>query len=244
MQTTQPQSDPITQFSNRVGRWVEFGVLALARHWLWLANGAMLIYVGLPFLAPWLLANGHTTAANTIYRLYSYACHQIPSRAYYVAGEQVALCHRDVAIYGTLLFGGLAFGLVRRRLKPLAGRWYLLLILPMALDGGLQLVSEAGDVVPPALVSVVGLAAIVGLALFLHRSGRLGWPWWVVLGGTLLGLGYVQFIGPYHSDVYRRTLTGFLFGFATVWLAYPYLEESFCDIRQFQATKLARKILD
>ena len=60
-------------------------------------------------------------------------------------GYKVALCERDVAIYGGILLAGLAFGLVRSRLKPLPlGYWFLFGILPIALDGGSQLISQIG----------------------------------------------------------------------------------------------------
>lgn len=55
-------------------------------------------------------------------------------------GYKVAFCERDTAIYAGWLLGGLVFGLLRRRLKPLP--WQVLVlfaILPMALDGGIQL---------------------------------------------------------------------------------------------------------
>ena len=105
--------------TNSISIGAEYLVLWLARHWLLLVNLFFLVYVGLPMAAPLLLSAGFTGIANTIYRLYALTCHQIPSRAYYIAGEQVAVCHRDVAIYLAALFGGLFFGLVRHRLQPL-----------------------------------------------------------------------------------------------------------------------------
>ena len=57
-------------------------------------------------------------------------------------GYKIALCQRDLAIYGTLLLSGLAFGLVRSRARPISFWIYLLIgVLPMGLDGGSQLVS-------------------------------------------------------------------------------------------------------
>lgn len=59
-----------------------------------------------------------------------------------LVGYKVALCQRDLAIYGTLLLSGLAFGLVRSRARPISFWVYILIgILPIALDGGSQLVS-------------------------------------------------------------------------------------------------------
>ena len=36
-----------------------------------------------------------------------------------------------------------------------------------------------------------------------------------------------------------RVLTGALFGFATAWFAFPYMEESFSETRQFFIKKFA-----
>lgn len=216
-----------TQLIDQLGQQAEQLAGGLARHWLVVANGAVLIYVGLPFLAPLLLANGFYGAANTIYRMYGAVCHQLPSRAYFIAGQQVALCHRDVAIYTAMLLGGLLFGLVRYRLKPLRPGWYLLLILPMALDGGTLFISELTRYVPLMVFWGLGLAAITGLGLLLRQRGWLNGYWLVTFGGVLLGLLYLQFVGPYHSDWFRRTVTGALFGFATVWLVFPHMETAF-----------------
>ena len=57
-------------------------------------------------------------------------------------GYKVALCQRDLAIYGALLLSGLAFGWVRSRARPISFWIYIFIgVLPMALDGGSQLVS-------------------------------------------------------------------------------------------------------
>jgi uncharacterized membrane protein len=56
-------------------------------------------------------------------------------------GWKVAFCERDVAIYGTIFVAGLGFALVRRRLGEwrMPFRFFLLFLIPMAIDGGLQL---------------------------------------------------------------------------------------------------------
>ena len=54
-------------------------------------------------------------------------------------GFKIAICQRDVALYGSLFLGGLLFSFVRRRLKPLSFLGYGLFLLPMAIDGGTQL---------------------------------------------------------------------------------------------------------
>ncbi len=59
-------------------------------------------------------------------------------------GYKVALCQRDVAIYGALFLGGLLFALLRhrRRIAPPSLRLFFLIgILPIAADGGSQMLS-------------------------------------------------------------------------------------------------------
>lgn len=58
------------------------------------------------------------------------------------AGYKIALCQRDVAIYGSLLLFGIVFALTGRKFKPLLWwLWILLAIGPMGLDGVWQLLS-------------------------------------------------------------------------------------------------------
>lgn len=59
-------------------------------------------------------------------------------------GYKVAVCERDVAIYGALLLGGMLYSIpiVRRYLRPVPIWLYLVLgILPIAIDGFSQLLS-------------------------------------------------------------------------------------------------------
>lgn len=203
----------------------------ITRHWLALFNVLLALYVGLAFLAPVLAYTGHTTAAHTLYRLYSFVCHQYPFRSWFILGEhshypaqtpldledigklryfiggegwgyKVALCQRDVAIYGAMLLGGLLYGLVRRRWRPRPLPFGLVLLLgvaPMLIDGGLQ-----------------WLSYVIGY-LFPH---------WV--------------IQPHETTAFWRTLTGALFGLSLIAFAYPQVDEEFFrETERILATQLA-----
>lgn len=210
-------------------------VLAFARHWLAVFNLLIFVYVGLPFAAPTLMKLGATTPARWIYTVYSPLCHQLAFRSWFLFGGQpayprqlagtdlvpygvvtglseddywqarafigndligykVAFCERDVAIYAGMLLAGLLFSLVRQRIRPLPLlAWFVFGIVPIALDGGSQLLSA------------------VPLLSFPVRE----------------------------STPFLRTLTGGLFGFMNIWLAYPYVEEAMKDTRALVAAKLA-----
>ena len=176
-------------------------LLAIQRYWLIATNLVVAVFVGLPFLAPVLMATGYADAANAIYAAYQLVCHQWAFRSYFLFGPQVeygqalgslvgmdamyhtvgssdlgykvAFCERDVAIYLSVLAAGLAYARLRVRLPELGLTGYGLLILPMAIDGITQLV---------------------------------GWR---------------------ESTVELRTATGALFGVASVWLIYPRIDALF-----------------
>jgi uncharacterized membrane protein len=110
-----------------------------SRHWLLLFNCVFGLYAGLPVLAPLLMSWGQTRLANVIYFVYQFQCHQMPSRSYFIGRFQVGLCQRDLAIYGGACLAGIAFSLVRNRVRSLPIPVWLVLVAPLALDGVTQL---------------------------------------------------------------------------------------------------------
>lgn len=121
-----------------VSRAIDWSAEFLAKHWLWLVNLLVGIYAFLPFVAPLLMAVGIAGPADAIYYVYHYFCHQLPERSWYLFGYQMAYCQRDALIYPSMFVAGVAFSF-QRDIKPLPLKWFLLLILPMAIDGFTQL---------------------------------------------------------------------------------------------------------
>lgn len=94
-----------------------------------------------------------------------------------LVGYKVAICERDVAMYGGLLLAGLAFALLRRRLRPLHWMlWLLLGILPIGLDGGTQLVSQLPLGLLPFRESTALLRTVTG-GLFGVMSVWFAYPY-------------------------------------------------------------------
>jgi uncharacterized membrane protein len=218
-------------------RWTKSDGISLwlSRHYLAVINVVIFIYLAVPFLAPTLMKVGADAPAVVIYKAYSFVCHQIAFRSWFLFGEQavypraeagingiltyqqatgmdgrdllaarafvgneqlgykVALCERDVAIYGGILLFGILFALMGRKIKSIHWAiWIIFGILPIALDGVSQLISQ-----PP--------------------------------------MGFIPFR---ESTPLLRTLTGFLFGFLTAWFGYPYVEESMKENRKYLEAKL------
>lgn len=60
-------------------------------------------------------------------------------------GYKMALCQRDIAIYGAILLFGVLFSVTGKKIKPLP--WYLWILIglgPIGLDGFSQLLSQTG----------------------------------------------------------------------------------------------------
>jgi len=198
-------------------------------HWLFFVNLFFLFYFGLPVLAPILLAYDYDLLAYPIYKVYSYLCHQMPSHSYFILGKQVAMCQRCLAIYISMFIGGLIFSLnmVRNRLSPLNIRWYLLCLIPMGIDGGLQFVTEITVVIPILVLWVIGLILIAVLSLLLYRQNGLHWQ---TISFFLAGpfcLIVIDLSGGYESNWQMRSLTALIFAIGTIWAAYPLLEQDF-----------------
>lgn len=90
-------------------------------------------------------------------------------------GYKIALCQRDILIYAAMLLFGIIFSLSGRRIKPLPFLiWVIVGIIPVALDGGSQLLSQWLPWFPyrestPLLRSITG-------ALFGFTTGWFGFP--------------------------------------------------------------------
>jgi uncharacterized membrane protein len=125
----------------RVAARIDSVVLAAARFWMWPLLLLGIIYTGLPLLAPVLATHGHTLLARGIYDVYRLVCHQRADRSFHLDGQKMAFCERDLAIYGTATLLLLCYTVARPRWRPrsISARAMLLLALPMALDGGTQL---------------------------------------------------------------------------------------------------------
>jgi len=217
-------------------------------HYMFVFNLFVLIYVGLPILAPVLLQAGVEKPAVAIYRIYGGLCHQLSYRSWFLFGEQpiyprelagvegyltfheatgldehglvdarnflgtdytgykIALCQRDIAIYGAILFFGVMFVITGKKIKSLPFFvWIVVGIAPIGFDGVSQILGQ-----------------MISEPTFDFLDPILG------------------FLPNRESTPFLRTLTGFLFGFSTAWFGYPLVEEAMRESRSLLAAKFAR----
>lgn len=93
-----------------------------------------------------------------------------------VLGYKTALCQRDIAIYGSILFFGILFSVTGRRLKSLPFlAWILIGMVPIGLDGVSQLISQLPLDILPYRESTPLLRSLTG-ALFGFTTAWFGYP--------------------------------------------------------------------
>jgi uncharacterized membrane protein len=92
-------------------------------------------------------------------------------------GYKVALCERDVAIYGGILLFGILFALMGRKIKSIHWAiWIIFGILPIALDGVSQLISQPPMGFIPFRESTPLLRTLTGF-LFGFLTAWFGYPY-------------------------------------------------------------------
>ena len=98
------------------------------------------LIVLLPLLAPLFKKIGWDQLAHAIYHLYSFSCHQKASRSIFLFDEQCAWCTRDTFIWSSIFISTLVVFVSKVKIG-ISLKTALLFGLPMALDGGIQLIA-------------------------------------------------------------------------------------------------------
>lgn len=101
------------------------------------------VFLGIIVLAaisiPFLSYLGLDSISKPIFYLLHTICAQIPSHSFYVLGHQLGMCARNFSIYASMFAGALAFVLTRKRLPGIPWWVWVLMTLPIAVDGLTQM---------------------------------------------------------------------------------------------------------
>lgn len=217
-----------------------------SRHYLAFLNGFILLYFGLPILAPVLMKVGAPIPARVIYTMYKPLCHQFAFRSFFLFGEQPFYPLEEAGVQGVKTFEE-ATGIPDLHDATSVARFDAREFVGNETVGYKMALCERDM----AIYGAIFLFGIVYAA-----SGRrlkpLHWLAWILIGLGPIGLdGFSQLFSqiewdwlvnilPYReSTPFLRVLTGGIFGFATAWFAYPNMEESMADTRQFFIKKFA-----
>jgi uncharacterized membrane protein len=215
-----------------------------SRHYLLVINLMVLLYVGLPALAPVLMRAGLELPAAGIYRVYGGMCHQLAYRSFFLFGEQLVYPREEAGVAGYLTFEqatnidaddqwaarqfrgnervGYKTGLCQRDMAIYSA--ILLFGIIFAISGRRL---KSLPIWAWILFGVVPIG-VDGVSQLLSQ--------WAVM----LDISALQWIPFRESTPFLRTFTGFLFGLTTAWFGYPLIEEAMADTRRLMKTKFAQ----
>jgi uncharacterized membrane protein len=215
----------------------------ISKHYLAVFNLFLLLYVGIPFLAPAFKKVGWNGPAEVVYKIYSPLCHQWAFRSFFLFGEQAYYPHAAAKVPGVLTFEQVSGITDLNDPSRLQARLF---------EGtprlGYKIAFCERD------VAIWGAMALFGLvyAATGRRLPKMHWILWILVGVVPIGLdGFSQLLSqipstfiqtylPYReSTPFLRTLTGFLFGFSTAWFMFPLIEETMADTRQLLSKNIS-----
>ncbi len=214
--------------SQSIGEW-------LSRHWFALFLIIYGLWVFAPFLAPFFMYMGWTGAGKVLYFLYSFFCHQLPERSFFLFGEKtmyslsevqaawqdtinpmilrqfignesmgwkVAWSDRMISFYTSVWLFAALWVPFRRKLKTLSWLGFVLLLLPLIIDGSTHMLSD-----------------FAGIGQGFRDTNQ----WLAILTNNSFPTTFYagDALGSFNSIL--RFTSGLLAGLAIVWLAFPYI---------------------
>jgi len=124
-------------------------------------------------------------------------------------GWKVAWSDRMVSMYTSMLLGGWLYWPFRKRAEPLPLWAFVLMVMPLAVDGSTHLLSD-----------------LAGIGQGFRDSNA----WLAFLTGNIFPAYFYAGDGLGSFNSWMRLVTGVLMGLGFVWLIFPYLENSFADL--------------
>jgi len=224
----------------------------LGKHWLLVFSLGFGLLVGLPFLAPVLMHWGWTAPAKAIYSFYSFLCHQLPERSFFLFGPRLMLSIDDIQ---ATHWNVTSIVILRRfigtpelgwkvawsdRMVAMFSSVLLFAWLWWPLRKRIRPLPIWGLVLLLLPMAVDGTAHMISDLAGLGQGFRDSNVWLAALTANQLPATFYagDAIGSFNSVM--RLLTGLLFGMGIVMFGFPYLYRYFRDEAAYLEAKFTR----
>ena len=230
----------------------------LSKHWFSAFAVLFGLYVGLPFLAPVFMQVGWSGMGKGIYFIYSFLCHQLPQRSFFLFGPQASYSLAELKAAGVNTSDLL---LLRQFIGSPEMGWKVAWSDRMvSMYASILLFGFAWRLLKPRIpklpwwgfilfllpMAVDGTSHFVSDLAGLGQGFRDSNAWLAALTGQVFAPGFYagDAVGSFNS--WMRLLTGILFGLGVVWFGFPYIDEAFlAPARQRQRrAELDREFLE
>lgn len=210
-----------------------------SRHWILIFSILLGLYVGLPFLAPVFMKLGWELPARLIYLIYSFLCHQLPQRSYFMFGSKLMYSLPEIqSMWQNTLdplvlrqFTGNAdmgwkVAWSDRMVSMFVSLW-LFGVLWRPLRHWLKPMPWWGFALFLLPMAVDGVSHLISDLYGIGQGFRDSNAWLAVLTNSALPPGFYSgdALGSFNSLM--RLLTGVLISLGVVWFVFPYLDGIF-----------------
>lgn len=247
---TTSHTESTTQVDKIFLRRLTYGI---SSHWFLVFSIFLGLYVGLPFLAPVFKEIGWEGPANAIYFIYSYLCHQMPQRSFFLFGEKAMYSLEMIQtvwqntnnplILGRFI-GNDDLGWKVAWSDRMASMYTSVLIIAWLwypFRRKLKPLPWWGFLLFLAPMGVDGITHIISDLSGIGQGFRYNNVWLNVLTGNSFSSSFYAgtTLGTFNS--YMRLISGVSFGLGIVWFAFPQLEKSFQQISDSIKYLIGRK---
>ncbi len=233
-------------FLRRLAYWI-------SSQWMLAFSILLGLYVGPPLLAPIFMEIGWEGPANAIYFIYSYLCHQMPQRSFFLFGEKSTYSLETIQtvwqntnnplILGRFI-GNADLGWKVAWSDRMASMYTSILIFgwlwypfrrkikPLPWWGFLLFLVPMG---------VDGITHLISDISGIGQGFRYTNDWLIVITGNSFSSSFYAgtILGTFNS--YMRLISGISFGIGMVWFVFPLLEKSFQQMSDSIKYILGRK---
>ena len=211
----------------------------LSKHWFSIFTVVFGLYVGLPFLAPVFMQIGFTGMGKGIYLIYSFLCHQLPQRSFFLFGPQgsysLSELHAAGANTSNLILlrqfiGSPEIGWKVAWSDRMVSMFTSLLLFGFAwrlLKRRVPKLPWWGFVLFLLPMAIDGTSHMVSDLAGIGQGFRDSNAWLATLTNQTLAPTFYagDALGSFNS--WMRLLTGVLFGLGVVWFGFPWIDDAF-----------------
>lgn len=217
----------------------QFGVNNFSHHWFLIFGLVMGMFVTLPFLAPIFMSLGWDSAGKMLYLVYSFACHQLPQRSYFLFGSSISYSLSEIQaswiktidplvlrqFVGNPVMGW-KVAWSDRMVSMYTSLW-LAALLWWRVRQHIKPLKWTGFVLFLLPMALDGSTHMLSDLYGIGQGFRDSNAWLATISGHFLSPDFYRGDAWGSFNAWMRLISGILFGIGLVWFAFPLLENAF-----------------
>lgn len=213
----------------------------LGRHWVLVFSLLFGLYVLTPFLAPVFMAAGFSIPAKAIYWFYSFFCHQLPQRSYFLFGKNISYSLSEIRTVwqdsdNILLLRqftgnsqmGWKVAWSDRMVSMYTSIWIFIIVWG-SVKKKIKPLPWWGLTLLILPMAVDGTSHMISDFAGIGQGFRDTNAWLAAITNHKFALSFYVGDAWGSFNAWMRLISGVLFGLGIVWFSFPYLEESFIN---------------